>query len=180
MLGFNRTPQLYVESCVWYSPAVVFISCVLFIGIQQLMFKSDIAAVITHSAALHWETTDFTAFHKGHFTDGRLKYTEKVIYLGESQRWRIRPNEIQSSWLKSRPLIIRPNYKIQSENEFVCYKLLTQIQIFLFTALRFWDTAALSILPAALVMENYNQVSSFHWTEKKIYFFLILTCVPTQ
>lgn len=97
MTGFNRTPQLFVESSVWYSPAVVFISCVLFIGTQQLMFKSNIAAVITHSAASHWETADFIAFHKGHFTDGKLKYTEKVIYLGESQRCRIRHNEIQSS-----------------------------------------------------------------------------------
>lgn len=115
--GFNRMPQLYVKSCVWYSPAVdVFILHIPFTVIQQLMFKSILAAVITHSTALPWETTDFVAFHKGHFTDGKIKHTEKVIYPRESRRCRIRHNEIQSSDFQPRPPVIRPDCKTQCKN----------------------------------------------------------------
>lgn len=100
MTGFNRMPQLYVKSCVWYSAAVdVIIPHVSFTEIQQPMFKSILAVVIAHSTALRWETTDFIAFHKGHFMDGKLKHTEKVIYPGESWRCRITHNQMQSSWL---------------------------------------------------------------------------------
>lgn len=92
--GFNRMPQLCVKSWLWHSPAVnVSTPPIPCSGSQQWMLESFTCC--SHDTAPpgnHW------LHGKGHFMDGKPKHTEKVIYPGESQRCRIRHNEIQSFW----------------------------------------------------------------------------------